>query len=78
MFPVASGGFEPTMVPELTKIFGKDVIMQLDGGIHTHPMGTVSRATACMQAVDASLDGISLEEYVKTHTELKAVLDKWG
>lgn len=78
VFPVASGGLEPTMVPELTEIFGKDVIMQFGGGIHAHPMGTVSGAMACRQAVDASLDGISLEEYAKTHTELKAALDKWG
>jgi ribulose-bisphosphate carboxylase large chain len=39
-------------------------------------MGTGSGATASRQAVDASLDGISLEEYAKTHTELKAALDK--
>ncbi len=78
VFPVASGGLEPTMVPELTKIFGKDVIMQFGGGIHAHPMGTLSGAMACRQAVDASLDGISLEEYAKTHSELKAALDKWG
>ena len=78
VFPVASGGLEPTMVPDLTKICGKDVIMQFGGGIHAHPIGTVSGAMACMQAVDVSLDGISIEEYVKTHTELKAALDKWG
>jgi len=78
VFPVASGGLEPTMVPELIKIFGKDVIMQFGGGIHAHPMGTISGATACRQAVDAALDGITLEEYAKTHDELKAALDKWG
>jgi len=50
VFPVASGRLEPTMVPELTKIFGKDVIMQFGGGIHAHPMGTVSGAMACMHA----------------------------
>ncbi|MCL7476446.1 MAG: RuBisCO large subunit C-terminal-like domain-containing protein, partial [ANME-2 cluster archaeon] len=59
VFPVASGGLEPTMVPELTKIFGKDTIMQFGGGIHAHPKGTVAGATACRQAVDAALDGIS-------------------
>jgi ribulose-bisphosphate carboxylase large chain len=29
------------------------------------------------QAVDASLKGISLEEYAKTHKELKAALEQW-
>ena len=78
VFPVASGGLEPTMVPEITKIFGKDAIMQFGGGIHAHPNGTLAGAVACRQAVDASLDGISPEEYAKTHSELKAALDKWG
>ncbi|MCL7413790.1 MAG: type III ribulose-bisphosphate carboxylase [ANME-2 cluster archaeon] len=78
VFPVASGGLEPTMVPELIKIFGKDAIMQFGGGIHGHPGGTVAGAMACRQAVDAALEGISLEEYAKTHSELKAALDTWG
>jgi ribulose 1,5-bisphosphate carboxylase large subunit-like protein len=30
------------------------------------------------QAVDASLKGISLKEYAKTHEELKEALKKWG
>lgn len=78
VFPVASGGLEPTMVPELTKIFGKDAIMQFGGGIHAHPDGTAAGAAACRQAVDAALGGIPLEEYAKTHIELKAALDTWG
>jgi len=78
MFPVASGGLEPTMIPELLRIFGNDVIMQFGGGIHAHPNGTAAGATACRQAVDASLEGISLEEYAKTHNEIKVALDKWG
>lgn len=78
VFPVASGGLETTMVPDLTKICGIDVIMQFSGRIHAHPIGTVSGAMACRQAVDASFDGISIEEYAKTYTELKAALDKWG
>ncbi len=78
MFPVASGGLEPTMIPELLRIFGNDVIMQFGGGIHAHPNGTSAGSTACRQAVDAALENISLEEYAKTHPEIKAALDKWG
>ena len=29
------------------------------------------------QAVDATLQGITLEEYAKTHIELKIALDIW-
>jgi ribulose-bisphosphate carboxylase large chain len=36
MFPVASGGLAPTMIPDLYSIFGKEVIMQFGGGIHAH------------------------------------------
>jgi ribulose-bisphosphate carboxylase large chain len=31
-----------------------------------------------LQAVEASLDDIPLEEYAKTHKELKAALAHWG
>jgi ribulose-bisphosphate carboxylase large chain len=77
MFPVASGGLAPTMIPDLYSIFGNDVIMQFGGGIHAHPMGTAAGATACRQALEASLEGISLQEYAKTHKELEVALGKW-
>jgi ribulose-bisphosphate carboxylase large chain len=77
MFPVASGGLAPTMIPNLYSIFGKEVIMQFGGGIHAHPMGTAAGATACRQALEASIDGISLQEYAKSHKELKVALGKW-
>jgi ribulose-bisphosphate carboxylase large chain len=77
MFPVASGGLEPTMIPDLVRIFGNDAIMQFGGGIHAHPMGTTAGATACRQSIDAALEGVTLEEYAKTHSELEAALSKW-
>lgn len=77
MFPVASGGLAPTMVPDLYSIFGKDVIMQFGGGIHAHPMGSKAGATACRQALEASLEGSSLKEYAKGHNELEVALEKW-
>jgi ribulose-bisphosphate carboxylase large chain len=77
MFPVASGGLAPTMIPDLYSIFGKDVIMQFGGGIHAHPMGTAAGATACRQALDATLEGISLQDYAKDHKELEVAIGKW-
>jgi ribulose-bisphosphate carboxylase large chain len=65
------------MIPNLYSIFGKEVIMQFGGGIHAHPMGTAAGATACRQALEASIDGISLQEYAKSHKELKVALGKW-
>ncbi|WP_255350349.1 type III ribulose-bisphosphate carboxylase [Methanosarcina sp. 2.H.A.1B.4] len=77
MFPVASGGLAPTMIPDLYSIFGKDVIMQFGGGIHAHPMGTAAGATACRQALEASLEGVSMQDYAKDHKELEVALEKW-
>ncbi|MEM3555540.1 MAG: type III ribulose-bisphosphate carboxylase [Candidatus Micrarchaeia archaeon] len=78
VFPVASGGLQPTMIPELMKIFGKDVIMQFGGGIHAHPMGTKAGAAACRQAVEAVLNKIPLEEAALKNKELSAAVKKWG
>ena len=78
VFGVASGGVYPGLVDKIMKFMGKDVVIQAGGGIHGHPWGTVAGAKAMRQAVDASLKGISLKEYAKTHEELKEALKKWG
>jgi ribulose-bisphosphate carboxylase large chain len=77
ILPVASGGLHPGLVPTLLKMFGNDVVIQAGGGIHGHPAGTVAGARAMRQAVDATLEGLSLEKYAKNHIELKATLDLW-
>ena len=77
VMPVASGGLYPSLVPDLLKIFGNDVILQAGGGIHGHPEGTVSGAKAMRQAVDAALEDKSLEDYAKDHSELASALKRW-
>ncbi|MDG6221973.1 MAG: type III ribulose-bisphosphate carboxylase [Candidatus Bathyarchaeota archaeon] len=77
VLPVASGGLYPSLVPALIKFFGKDFVIQAGGGIHGHPKGTVSGAVALRQAVDATLQGISLKDYAKAHKELQLALDIW-
>jgi ribulose-bisphosphate carboxylase large chain len=77
VMPVASGGLHPRLVPALMETFGKDFIIQAGGGIHGHPDGTFAGATAMRQAVDATLEGKPLEEYAKTHKELKTALELW-
>lgn len=74
VFPVCSGGLHPALIPELVNILGKDIILQMGGGIHGHPMGTVAGARAARQAIDAVMHGISLKEYSKKHFELKLAL----
>lgn len=78
VFPVASGGLHPGLVPALVDFFGNDVIIQAGGGIHGHSGGTVAGAKALRQAVDATLKGVSLAEYAETHRELAVALQIWG
>ena len=77
VLPVASGGLHPKLVPALMKYFGRDFVIQAGGGIHGHPDGTFAGATAMRQAVDATLQGKTLEAYAETHKELKIALDLW-
>jgi ribulose-bisphosphate carboxylase large chain len=77
VLPVASGGLHPRLVPALVEFFGKNFAIQAGGGIHGHKDGTVAGAKAMRQAVDATLKGIKLAEYAKTHNELKRALETW-
>jgi len=77
-FPVSSGGLHPGKIPALIDFIGNDVIIQAGGGVHGHPGGTRKGATAMRQAVDATLEDISLEQYARTHPELKAAIKLWG
>ncbi|UCE95246.1 MAG: type III ribulose-bisphosphate carboxylase [Candidatus Bathyarchaeota archaeon] len=77
VLPVASGGLHPRVVPALIDIFGKDFIIQAGGGIHGHRNGTTAGARAMRQAVDAKIQGLSLENYAEAHGELKTALEMW-
>ncbi|MBM3229378.1 type III ribulose-bisphosphate carboxylase [Candidatus Parvarchaeota archaeon] len=79
MLPVSSGGLHPGLVPEVLDIYGTtDIVLQLGGGTQGHPMGIEAGAKATVQAIEAYKQGISLEEYAKTHKELASSLRKWG
>jgi ribulose-bisphosphate carboxylase large chain len=77
VLPVASGGLYPGLVPALIEFFGKDFVIQAGGGIHGHKDGTVAGAKAMRQAVEASLKGVKLEDFAKTHAELRGALETW-
>ncbi len=78
VFAVASGGLHPGSLKKLIQRMGMNVIMQFGGGIHGHRMGTVAGAKAVRQALEAVMQGKSLEEYAKKNMELKAALKQWG
>jgi len=78
VFAVASGGVYPGIVDKIMTFMNKDVVIQAGGGIHGHPEGTIKGALAMRQAVDATMNNISLREYAKTHEELRKALEKWN
>ncbi len=77
-FPVSSGGLHPGLIPDVLKIYGPDLVLLVSGGIHGHPSGTRAGAKAAMAALEASMDGLSLEEKAKESRELAEALTKWG
>lgn len=78
VLPMASGGLHPGLVPELVDRVGTNIGVQAGGGVHGHPDGTHAGAKALRQAVDATAEGIDIQEYAADHPELKTALDKWG
>ena len=76
--PIASGGVHPGLIPDMVALIGNDVIINLGGGVHGHPDGTMKGALAAQQAVEAAMAGIDLEEYAKEHEELARAIEKWG
>jgi len=77
-WPMASGGITPTMVPKVMQELGNDIVIGSGGGIHAHPLGPVAGGKAFRQAIDATMKGISLEEYAKAHKELAASVKLWA
>ena len=78
VFPVTSGGLHPGLIPEIIEMLGKDIVIQVGGGVWGHPQGGRAGAAAVRQAIDAALKGISLDEYAKRRKELRGALEKWG
>ncbi len=78
VLPVASGGLHPGIVDQLLGALGPEIMVQAGGGIHGHPDGTEAGARALRASVEASLEGVSLEERAETVPELRTALEKWG
>ena len=78
VFPVCSGGIYPAKVHGNLDGYGVDCIVQAGGGVHGHPDGTTAGAKAMVQAVEAWLKQIPLQEYARDHEELETALRFWG
>jgi 2,3-diketo-5-methylthiopentyl-1-phosphate enolase len=76
-FPMPSGGITPAMVPQVIHDLGPDIVIGSGGGIHAHPAGPTAGARAFRQAIDATLQGRSLEDAAAEHGELRQALSTW-
>ncbi len=77
VFPIASGGLHPGVIPKMLGMLGTDIIFTAGGGLWGHPHGPEAGARALRQAVDSFMEGIPLGEYAKTHRELRDALSHW-
>jgi 3-oxoisoapionate-4-phosphate decarboxylase len=78
--PVVGSGQWGGQAPETYARTGQrlDLMYLGGGGIHGHPGGAAAGVAAIRQAWDATIAGISLPDYARTHPELAASLQKFG
>lgn len=78
VFPTASGGLHPGILPEVIKILGMDIVIQVGGGVLGHPDGPMAGAKAVRQVIDACLRNIPIDQYAEKNKELRRALEKWS
>jgi 2,3-diketo-5-methylthiopentyl-1-phosphate enolase len=77
-FPMPAAGMYPGLVPVLMEEFGTEQIIPAGGGMLGHPLGYTAGAKAWRQAIDATIEGVSLKEAAADKPELKAAVEQWG
>ena len=77
-FPVPSAGIHPGLVPLLMADYGIDSVINAGGGVHGHPAGAAGGGQAFRQAIDAVLQGETLQAAGQQHQELQTALELWG
>jgi ribulose-bisphosphate carboxylase large chain len=75
---VCSGGVHPGIIHRLMDLTSTDIVVQAGGGVLGHPGGTKSGAMALSQAINAYMEQVDVNEYAKSHIELKQALELWG
>jgi len=71
------GGVTPATVPTLVSELGNDIVIGAGGAIQGHPMGPKAGVQAMLAAIEASVDGVSLDEKAKDCEPLRLALDLW-
>jgi ribulose-bisphosphate carboxylase large chain len=79
ILPVVSSGQTGLQAPETwRRTRTTDLLYMAGGGIMAHPSGPAAGVTAIRQAWEAAVAGIGLDEYAKTHPELRQQIEKFG
>lgn len=77
-FPIVGGGVKPGVVHRYLDDLGTDIVLAAGGAIQGHPQGPAAGVRAMYQAIDSYMEGISLEEAAREHSELATALDVFG
>jgi len=78
--PVAGSGQWGGQAPETYERTGRtiDLLYLCGGGIVSHPSGPAAGVVAVQQAWEAAVEGIPLDDYARTHCELRQAIEKFG
>jgi ribulose-bisphosphate carboxylase large chain len=77
--PVVSSGQWAGQAPETYRLTGTvDLMFLAGGGIMAHPGGPGAGVASIRQAWEAAVQNVSLEEYARTHRQLREALEKFG
>lgn len=77
--PVIASGQWGGQAPEtFRRTQTTDVMYVAGGGIIAHPQGPSAGVTSIRQAWEAAVSNVPLEEYARTHCELRASLETFG
>ena len=79
ILPVVSSGQTGLQAPQtFRRTQTTDLLYMAGGGILAHPGGAAAGVTAIRQAWEAAVAGVDLDEFARTHVELRQQIEKFG
>lgn len=75
---IASAQWAGQAVDTYQQVGSADLLYVCGGGIVAHPDGVAAGVASVRQAWEAAMQGIALDEYATTHSELRRALEKFG
>ncbi len=79
LLPVVSSGQTGLQAPEtFRRTQTTDLLYLAGGGIAAHPSGARAGVIALRQAWEAAVNGVPLDEFARTHIELREQIEKFG